>query len=120
VSTAPRPLTLGRRIYRAFFFGVLVGLTGAALAALPALFVQSAFVQDNERCLRQQESDIASFGQVQTDCAELLADTPVWLGWVILSAGAAVGILGGGAYGFIAPQSAGRVPAQPGGRWLPF
>ncbi|MEK9658766.1 MAG: hypothetical protein VW450_02335 [Chloroflexota bacterium] len=120
MSAASRSLTLGRRIYRAVFFGLLVGLTGTAVAVLPALFVQSAFVQDTERCERQQQADLESSGQVQTDCAELLAETPVWLPPVILAAGALVGVLGGGAYGFIAPQSAGRASVQPGGRWLPF
>lgn len=120
MSAPQRALPLGRRIYRAVFFAVLVGLTGAAISVLPALFVQSAFVQDSERCARQQESDRASGGEVVTDCAELLADTPVWLPPVILTAGALVGALGGAAYGFISPQSAGRAAIQPGGRWLPF
>ncbi|MEX2431675.1 MAG: hypothetical protein WD645_07135 [Dehalococcoidia bacterium] len=119
-SPQPSTLRMGRRVYRAIAFALLVGLAGAALSAVPSLFVQSVFVVENERCLEAQQQDIAATGSVQTTCGEALADAPVWLPLVVVIGGAAMGAAGGFGYGFISPKSAPRFKGPADLPWLPF
>ena len=111
-------IQMGRRLYRGIAFALLVGIAGALLSAVPALFVQSVFVVENERCLEAQQSPATQ--QQGQDCAEMLADAPVWLPLAVVAGGAALGVVGGFAYGFIAPKPAARRGAELEGRWLPF
>ena len=111
-------IQMSRRLYRGIAFALLVGVAGALLSAVPSLFVQSVFVVENERCLEAQQSPVTS--QQAQDCAEMLAEAPVWLPLVVLAGGAAIGVIGGFTYGFVAPKPAVRRGAEYEGRWLPF
>ena len=42
---------IGRRLYRGFAFALIVGLAGAGLSGVPALFIQSIFVGEAQRCI---------------------------------------------------------------------
>ena len=116
---APSPPAMGRRLYRGLAFALMVGVAGAAVSAVPGLFLQSVFVGETQRCLEAQRKDIAVSGEISTDCAEGLADAPVWLPVVMIAAGGAVGIAGGFGYGFFQPSLRGRA-AEREEAWLPF
>lgn len=117
-GAGPDTIQMGRRLYRGIMFALLIGLAGAALSAVPSLFVQSVFVMEAQRCAELQQHDIATTGSIQTDCAEVLAESnsPTWLPLAVLAGGAAIGAAGGFGYGFIAPRPA-RRDERP---WLPF
>ena len=112
---------VGRRIYRGLAFALMVGGTAAAISAVPALFIQSIFVGEAQRCEEAERKDIAVSGEVRTDCAQEFADAPFWLPTTLIVSGAAAGAVGGFGYGFIRPRSS---PASgPGATeepWLPF
>lgn len=97
----------------------MVGVVGAAVSAVPSLFIQSIFVGEAQRCLEAQRKDVAVGGVVVTDCAEELEDVPVWLPVGMIAAGAAVGFGGGFGYGFVRPSLRGRA-AEREKAWLPF
>jgi hypothetical protein len=118
-ASGPEGIPIGRRWYRGIAFALLIGFAGAALSAVPSLFVQSVFVMEMERCSELQRQDVATYGEVRTDCGEVLADAPVWLPLVVLAGGAAVGAAGGFGYGFISPRSPSR-QRQDERPWLPF
>ena len=118
-ESVPPPPTMGRRLYRGLAFAVMVGLAGAAVSAVPGLFLQSVFVGETQRCLEAQRKDIAVGGEIVTDCAEGLADAPVWLPVIMVAAGAAVGVVGGFGYGFFQPPRRGGA-AEREKAWLPF
>lgn len=118
-ETAPPELTLGRRVYRGLAFALMVGVVGAAVSAVPSLFIQSIFVGEAQRCIEAQRKDVAVGGVVVTDCAEALADVPVWLPVGMVAAGAVVGVAGGFGYGFVRPSVRGRA-AERQQAWLPF
>ena len=111
-------LTLGRRLYRALFFALMVGLVGAGMSVIPALFVQSIFIGNLQRCEQVREQELQVYGEIRTDCATDLAEEPTWLPPVIVAGGGLMGILGGAGYGFVSPRSGGgRDQERP---WLPF
>ena len=116
---APSPPTTGRRLYRGLLFAILIALAGAAVSAVPGLFLQSVFVGEAQRCLEAQRKDIAVGGEIITDCGEASADAPVWLPAVMTAAGGAVGFVGGFGYGFFQPprRSGASVREE---AWLPF
>ena len=124
MNTTPAPGTaasVGRRIYRGLVFALMVGAAGAAISAVPALFIQSIFVGEAQRCEAAERKDVAVGGEVQTDCAEELRDTPVWLPVTLIIGGGAAGALGGFGYGFIGPRSSlAGGPRAREERWLPF
>jgi hypothetical protein len=74
----PRP-SRGKRVYRGLLFGLMVGVVGAGLSIIPALFVQSIFIGDLQRCEEQQRFDIAATGAIVTTCGQDLSDQPVSL-----------------------------------------
>ncbi len=115
---APSP-ALRRRLYRGLAFALMVGIAGAAVSAVPGLFLQSVFVGETQRCIEARQKDIAVSGEVSTNCAEGLADAPVWLPVVMVVAGGAVGFVGGFGYGFFQPSRRGRA-AEREEAWLPF
>lgn len=110
---------MGRRLYRGLAFAVMVGLAGAAVSAVPGLFLQSVFVGETQRCLEAQRKDVAVGGEIVTDCGEALADAPVWLPVLMVAAGAVVGFVGGFGYGFFQPSLQGGA-AKREEAWLPF
>jgi hypothetical protein len=120
-TSAKRPLTRGRRAYRALFFAFIVGVVSAGLSVMPALFVQSIFIGNAQRCEGQQELDMAAFGEIRTNCAELLSVTPRWLPPVIIAGGGLLGIIGGATYGYVSPTAiAKRREDREQQSWLPF
>jgi hypothetical protein len=119
--SAQRPLvTLGRRIYRGFFFALVVGLAGAGLSVIPSLFVQSIFITEAQRCFTAQETDIAAAGEIQTTCADDFVDAPTWMPFMLVLGGGVFGLVGGFWYGFVAPKSAPRHARDREQTWLPF
>jgi hypothetical protein len=113
------PLTLGKRLYRALFFAVMVGLVGAGMSVIPALFVQSIFVGNAQYCEQVREEELRVYGEIRTDCATDLSDEPTWLPPAIVASGGLMGILGGAGYGFVSPQPGGRRNERER-PWLPF
>ena len=116
-----RPLTRGRRVYRGLFFAFIVGVVSAGLSVMPALFVQSIFIGNAQQCEGQQELDMAAFGEIRTNCAELLSDTPRWSPPIIIAGGGLFGVIGGATYGYVSPTAvAKRRQDREQQSWLPF
>ena len=113
-------LSIGRRLYRGFAFAVIVGLAGAGLSGVPALFLQSVFVGEAQRCIEAIEKAEAG-GDVTLTCPDQFTDPLVWLPVIMVAGGAALGAAGGLAYGIVSPGRRGRgstrVEESP---WLPF
>ena len=111
---------IGRRLYRGFAFALIVGLAGAGLSGVPALFIQSVFVAEAQRCIEAIETADAG-GDVTLTCPDQFTDPPVWLPIALVAGGGALGAAGGFAYGMVAPGRRARgsaPPAEP--PWLPF
>ena len=85
-ANSPRRLTLGRRLYRGFAFAVIVGLASAALSAVPALFIQSIFVAEAQRCIEAIEM-AAGGGDVELRCIDEFTDPPVWMPLAVVCRG---------------------------------
>jgi len=120
VSAQRPPVTLGRRIYRGFFFALVVGLAGAGLSVIPSLFVQSIFIVEAQRCFTAQETDIAATGEIQTTCGDDFVGAPTWMPPMLVLGGGVFGLVGGFWYGFVAPKSAPRHARDREQTWLPF
>ena len=118
-APAPSPPAMARRLYRGPVFALMVGVVGAGVSSVPGLFLQSVFVGETQRCLEAQRKDVAVSGEIITNCAEAVADAPVWLPVVMIVAGGAVGFAGGFGYGFFEPSLRGRAPKREEA-WLPF
>ena len=110
----------GRRLYRGFVFAVLVGTVATALSVVPGLFIQSIYIGEAQRCEKAQQEDIAITGEIETTCAENLNAAPVWLPPTIIIGGTLMGVIGGFAYGFIAPKTVPGRRADRDAPWLPF
>lgn len=117
---APPAPGVGRRLYRGIAFAIFVGLAGAGLSGVPALFLQSVFVGEAQRCIEAIEMAEAG-GDVTLTCPDQFTDPPVWLPVVLVAGGATLGALGGLAYGILVPgrRARGAAPA-PDPPWLPF
>jgi hypothetical protein len=113
-------LTRGRRLYRGVVFGLMVGVVGAGLSIIPALFVQAIFIGNIQRCEAQQEFDIATTGAIVTTCDQDLSDQPTWLPAALIAGGGVMGILGGFGYGFVSPAPAPKRLEDRDETWLPF
>jgi membrane associated rhomboid family serine protease len=111
---------MGRRFYRAVTFALIVGVVGAGLAVVPALFVQSIFIGNAQRCEQQQTRDLAAFGEIRTPCAENLNSTPEWLPPSIVVGAGLMGLAGGFGYGFIGPRGMPKRTEDREQSWLPF
>jgi hypothetical protein len=98
----------------------MVGVVGAGLAIMPALFIQAIFVGNIQRCQQQQELDIAITGAIETTCAEDLADQPEWLPVVVIIGGGIMGTLGGFGYGFVSPAAPPKRFDEGDDTYLPF
>ena len=111
---------IGRRLYRGIAFALIVGLAGAGLSGVPALFIQSIFVAEAQRCIEAIEKAEAG-GDVTLTCPDQFTDPPVWLPIAIVAGGGALGAVGGLGYGVLSPgrRSRGSAPA-PQPPWLPF
>ena len=111
---------IGRRLYRGVAFALIVGLAGAGLSGVPALFIQSVFVAEAQRCIEAIEKAEAG-GDVTLTCPDQFTDPPVWLPIAIVAGGGALGAVGGLAYGVLSPgrrsRSSTSAPQPP---WLPF
>ena len=116
-GTLPARPTTGRRIYRGLVFALLGGAAGAALGAAPALFVQSIFVGEAQRCVEAIERAEAGADIVLT-CPDEFADPPVWIPPVLVVGGAFMGAAGGFGYGFA--LGSGRRDPRAERPWLPF
>ena len=111
---------IGRRLYRGFAFAIIVGLAGAGLSGVPALFIQSIFVGEAQRCIEAIEMAEAG-GDVTLTCPDEFTDPPVWLPVIMVVGGAALGAAGGLAYGIASPGRRARGSTSPAGSpWLPF
>lgn len=111
---------IGRRLYRGFAFALVVGLAGAGLSGVPALFIQSIFVGEAQRCIEAIEMAEAG-ADVTLTCPDEFTDPPVWLPVIMVAGGAALGAVGGLAYGILSPgrrERGSRPPEQ--SSWLPF
>ncbi len=98
---------------------MFIGAAGAALSAVPALFVQSIFVSEVERCeeaIRRAEAG----ADIPLNCIDEFRDPPVWLPLAIVAGGSAIGALGGLGYGLASPRSHPRGREGPDTPWLPF
>ncbi len=116
---ARRTPGIGRRLYRGVAFALIVGLAGAGLSGVPALFLQSVFVAEAQRCIEAIEKAEAG-GDVTLTCPDQFVNPPVWLPVVLVGGGAVIGAVGGLAYGVFSPgrRARERTPAEP--PWLPF
>lgn len=117
-TAGPPAPSAGRRLYRGVAFAVFVGVAGAALSAVPALFVQSIFVSELQRCdeaIRRVEAG----GEAPLNCIDEFRDPPVWLPPSIVVGGLVIGALGGFGYGFAAPRGP-KGREGPDAQWLPF
>lgn len=111
---------IGRRLYRGFAFAFIVGLAGAGLSGVPALFIQSIFVGEAQRCIEAIEMAEAG-GDVTLTCPDEFTDPPVWLPVIMVVGGAALGAVGGLAYGITSPGRRARGSTPPAeSPWLPF
>ena len=111
---------IGRRLYRGVAFAILVGLAGAGLSGVPALFLQSVFVAEAQRCIEAIEVAEAG-GDVILTCPDQFTDPPVWLPIALIAGGAAIGTVGGLGYGILSPGRRARGSAPVSERpWLPF
>ena len=111
---------IGRRLYRGFAFALIVGLAGAGLSGVPALFIQSIFVGEAQRCIEAIEMAEAG-GDVTLTCPDEFTDPPVWLPVIMVVGGAALGAVGGLAYGITSPGRRARGSTPPAeSPWLPF
>lgn len=116
----PRPAPgKGRRLYRGVAFALMVGVAGAGLSGIPALFLQSVFVGEAQRCIEAIEIAEAG-GDVTLTCPDEFTDPPVWLPVVMVAGGAAIGATGGLAYGLLSPGRRARDAAPAETPWLPF
>ena len=113
------PPSAGRRLYRGVAFAVFVGVAGAALSAVPALFVQSIFVSELERC-EEAIRRVEAGGDAPLNCIDEFRDPPVWLPPSIVAGGLIIGALGGFGYGFAAPRGRPGSREGPESPWLPF
>jgi hypothetical protein len=119
MAEQPRP-SGGRRLYRAVVFAVMVGVVGAGMSVIPALFVQSIFIGNAQRCEEVQGFELAADGVITTNCAENLSSTPNWLPITIVAGGGIMGLVGGFGYGFLIPPGASRRREDEEPSWLPF
>lgn len=119
-AVAKRPLTLGRRLYRGVFFALLAGFVGAGMSVIPALFVQSIFIGNIQRCEAQQQQDLAVYDEIRTTCADDLSEQPTWLPAVIIASGGAMGVAGGFGYGYVSPSGVPRRNGEVERSYLPF
>ena len=85
---------IGRRLYRGFTFALIVGMAGAGLSGVPALFLQSIFVGEAQRCIEAIEVAEAG-GDVILTCPDEFTNPPVWLPVIMVVGGAALGATGG-------------------------
>ena len=116
-ASRPAATSIGRRIARGLLLAVLVGFVGTVISLVPALFIQSVFIGEAQRCIEQQEFEMAAQGAIETTCEEDLSTTPTWLPTLLIAGGAALGVAGGFGYGYIGPV--GRTSRQEP-PWLPF
>ena len=110
----------GRRLYRAVVFAIMVGAVGAGMSVIPALFVQSIFIGNAQRCEEVQRFELAADGVITTSCAENLSSTPEWLPPTIVAGGGIMGLLGGFGYGLLVPPGAAARREDEKPSWLPF
>ena len=118
-ASAPPALTLGRRLYRGFLFATFVGVAGAGLAAVPALFVQSIFVGEAQRC-NEAIAQAEAGADIPLNCIDEFSDPPVWLPAAIVFGGVVIGVAGGFGYGVASPNPRSRSRVGPDAPWLPF
>ncbi len=116
---APAALTLGRRLYRGLLFAAFVGVAGAGLAAVPALFVQSIFVGEAQRC-NEAITQAEAGADIPLNCIDEFRGPPVWLPPAIVFGGVVIGVAGGFGYGVVSPKPRPRNRAGPDAPWLPF
>ena len=116
-ASRPAATSIGRRIARGLLMAVLVGFVGTVISLVPALFIQSVFIGEAQRCIEQQELEMAAQGAVETTCEEDLSTTPTWLPTLLIGGGAALGVAGGFGYGYIGPVGRSSRQEPP---WLPF
>lgn len=101
-------------------FGLMIGVVGAGLSIIPALFIQAIFIGNLQRCERQQEFDIAVTGGIETTCGQDLSDQPEWLPVAVIAGGGVMGLVGGFGYGFVSPAAAPKRLEDRDKSWLPF
>ena len=105
---------------RGIKFSLIVGIAGLAISAVPALFIQSVFVAEAQRCIEAIEIFEAG-GNVSTRCIDEFADPPVWLPPIIVIGGGIIGTLGGLGYGIFAPLRTKKFRrSMTSEGWLPF
>ena len=108
---------IGRRLYRGIVFAIIVGAAGAALGGAPALFLQSLFNEESQRCAEAVRT-AAERGVAAPVCGDEFLAPPGWLPLSLLWGGAAVGAIGGLAYGIASPGRRSAREREP--QWLPF
>lgn len=118
-ASAPPALTLSRRLYRGLLFAAFIGAAGAGLAAVPALFVQSIFVGEAQRC-NEAIIQAEAGADIPLNCVDEFRDPPVWLPPAIVLGGVVIGVAGGFGYGVASPKPRSRNRAGPDAPWLPF
>ena len=109
-----------KRFLRSIKFTLIVGFSGLALSAVHALFIQSVFVAEAQRCIEAIEIYEAG-GNASINCIDGFKDPPVWLPPVILIGGGIIGSLGGLGYGmFVPPRTRSSSRNISSERRLPF
>ena len=97
-----------RRLINGLMFALMVGVMAALVSVIPALFIQTIFISEAERCDQLMRTEAAAFDEVRTTCEEDLGDAPFWFPTVIIWTGASLGALGGFGYGMFRPPRGGR------------
>ncbi len=108
---------IGRRLHRGIVFALVVGAAGAALGGAPAIFLQSLFNEESQRCAEAVRT-ANERGDEAPVCGDEFLAPPEWLPLSLLWGGAAVGALGGLAYGIASPGR--RASRDAERQWLPF
>ena len=109
-----------KRLVSSLVLALVAGALATFVSVLPALFIQSVFIGEAQRCEDQIRFEEAAFDETRTQCEEELGGTPFWFPILIIAVGGVLGGIGGFAYGMVRTSPRGRQPQSPSRPYLPF